>query len=306
VRWKWALVLLPALLGSLASVLAGNNYLPDPVLRVRISLSIIYFLAGLLLSLIAGSGAALIEIRQSQERYRQLVQKQAAEERRRFLQRLDHELKNPLTAIRAGVVNIAEAPTDDARRNAAESVEAQAMRLSRLSADLRKLAELETRPLEFSRVDVAALLQELVALAHDNPEIEQRRLTLTLPQAPWPLPEIMGDPDLLFLAVHNLLDNAIKFTRPGNTVEVRAFEDGASVVVEVADTGPGIPENELPLVWEELYRGQSARGISGSGLGLALVKAIAERHKGQVSIRSRSGQGTVITLRLPVADAARR
>lgn len=305
-RWKWALVLLPALLGSLASVLAGNNFLPDAVLRVRISLSILYFLAGLLLTLIAGSGAALIEIRQSQERYRQLVQKQAAEERRRFLQRLDHELKNPLTAIRAGVVNIAEAPTDDARRNAAESVEAQAMRLSRLSADLRKLAELETRPLEFSRVDVAALLQELVALAHDNPEIEQRRLTLTLPQAPWPLPEIMGDPDLLFLAVHNLLDNAIKFTRPGNTVEVRAIEDGASVVVEVADTGPGIPENELPLVWEELYRGQSARGISGSGLGLALVKAIAERHKGQVSIRSRSGQGTVITLRLPVADATRR
>lgn len=305
-RWKWAIVLLPALLGSLASILAGNNYLPDPVLRVRISLSILYFLTGLLLTLIAGSGAALIEIRQSQERYRQQVQKQAADERRRFLQRLDHELKNPLTAIRAGVVNIAEAPTDDARRNATESVEAQAMRLSRLSADLRKLAELETRPLEFSRVDVAALLQELVALAHDNPEIEQRRLTLTLPQAPWPLPEILGDPDLLFLAVHNLLDNAIKFTRPGNTVEVRAFEDGASVVVEVADTGPGIPENELPLVWEELYRGQSARGISGSGLGLALVKAIAERHKGQVSIRSRSGQGTVITLRLPVADATRR
>lgn len=234
------------------------------------------------------------------------MQQQSAEERRRFLQRLDHELKNPLTAIRAGVVNIVEAPTDEARRDAAESVGAQAMRLSRLSADLRKLAELETRPLEFSRVDVANLLEELVALAHDNPESEQRRLTLTLPQAPWPLPEVMGDPDLLFLAVHNLLDNAIKFTRPGNTVEVRGFEDGASVAIEVADTGPGIPEDELPLVWEELYRGQSARGISGSGLGLALVKAIAERHRGQVSIRSRSGQGTVITLRLPVVDATRR
>ncbi len=305
-RWKWALVLLPVLLGTLASILGGNDYLPDPILRVRVSLSILYFLTGLLLTLIAGTGVALIEVRQSQERYYRQVQQQSAEERRRFLQRLDHELKNPLTAIRAGVVNIVEAPTNDARRDAAQSVETQAMRLSRLSADLRKLAELETRPLEFSRVDVAALLQELVALAHDNPEIEQRHLTLTLPQAPWPLPEVMGDPDLLFLAVHNLLDNAIKFTRPGNTVEVRAAEDGASVVIEVADTGPGIPEEELPLVWEELYRGQSARGISGSGLGLALVKAIAERHKGQVSIRSRSGQGTVFTLRLPVADATRR
>lgn len=305
-KWKWSFVFLPVFLGTLASILAGNDYLPDPILRVRVSLSILYFLAGLLLTLVAGTGAALIEIRQSQERYYRQVQQQSAEERRRFLQRLDHELKNPLTAIRAGVVNIVEAPTNDARRDAAQSVETQAMRLSRLSADLRKLAELETRPLEFSRVDVAALLQELVTLAHDNPEIEQRHLTLTLPQAPWPLPEVMGDPDLLFLAVHNLLDNAIKFTRPGNTVEVRAAEDGASVVIEVADTGPGIPEEELPLVWEELYRGQSARGISGSGLGLALVKAIAERHKGQVSIRSRSGQGTVFTLRLPVADATRR
>ena len=305
-KWKWALVLLPVLLGGLASILAGNGILPDPILRVRVSLSILYFLAGLLLSLLAASGVAMIEIRQVQADYRQAVQQQSAEERRRFLQRLDHELKNPLTAIRAGVVNIVEAPTDEARRDAAESVGAQAMRLSRLSADLRKLAELETRPLEFSRVDVANLLEELVALAHDNPESEQRRLTLTLPQAPWPLPEVMGDPDLLFLAVHNLLDNAIKFTRPGNTVEVRGFEDGASVAIEVADTGPGIPEDELPLVWEELYRGQSARGISGSGLGLALVKAIAERHRGQVSIRSRSGQGTVITLRLPVVDATRR
>lgn len=299
-KWKWFIVLIPALLGAIASAAAGNGYLNDPVFRIRVSLSIFYFLAGVLLSFIAAAGVAFLEVYQWQENYRQQVQQQAAEERRRFLRRLDHELKNPLTAIRAGLVNIIEAPTNSARQEAAESVEAQAMRLSRLSADLRKLAELETRPLDYAPVDVASLLQEVVGLAQDNPEMEQRRLTLTLPQAPWPLPQISGDADLLFLAVHNLLDNAIKYTKPGNTVEVRAFEDGSSVVVEVADTGPGIPDSELPLVWEELYRGQSARGISGSGLGLALVKAIAERHKGQASIRSRAGQGTVITLRLPV------
>ena len=87
--------------------------------------------------------------------------------------------------------------------------------------------------------------------------------------------------------------------QPGDRIEVRALEDGAAVVVEVADTGPGIPETEVPLVWEELYRGQGARGIPGSGLGLALVRAIAERHGGQVDLRSREGQGTVFTLRLP-------
>jgi two-component system OmpR family sensor kinase len=111
---------------------------------------------------------------------------------------------------------------------------------------------------------------------------------------------VPGDFDLLVLVAHNLLDNAIKFTRPGDTLEVRAFEDGASVVVEVADTGPGIPEDELPHVWEELYRGSSGRGVPGSGLGLALARAIILRHGGQLAMRSRAGQGTVVTVRLPL------
>jgi two-component system OmpR family sensor kinase len=136
-------------------------------------------------------------------------------------------------------------------------------------------------------------------VVRDYPEAPERELTLTVPRAPWPLPDVNGDPDLLFLAVHNLLTNAIKFTQPGDRIEVRAQEDGASVLIEVADTGPGIPEDEIPMVWEELYRGQGARGVAGSGLGLALVRAIAERHGGAVGLRSREGQGTVFALRLP-------
>ena len=91
-----------------------------------------------------------------------------------------------------------------------------------------------------------------------------------------------------------------KFTKLGDTVEIRAFEDGDRVVVEVADTGPGIPDTEVSHIWEELYRGQGARGIAGSGLGLALVRAIVERHGGRVGLRSREGQGTVFTIRLPM------
>ena len=191
-------------------------------------------------------------------------------------------------------------PSTGTRREALASVEAQVLRLSRLTSDLRKLAELETRSLERVSADVAELLQEAVTLAQEQPEAEARRLSLTLPQAPWPVPDILADWDLLFLATYNLLDNALKFTRPGDTVEVRAFEDGTSVAIEVADTGPGVPDDEVSRVWEELYRGQGARGIPGSGLGLALVRAIVERHGGQVKLRSRVGQGTVVTMRLPV------
>ena len=101
----------------------------------------------------------------------------------------------------------------------------------------------------------------------------------------------------------NLLENALKYSRPGDTVELRASEIGANIVIEVADTGPGIPEEEQPHVWEELYRGEAGRGIPGSGLGLALVRAIAERHNGRVSLRSRLGQGTVFSLHLPAGRA---
>jgi two-component system OmpR family sensor kinase len=300
-RWEWLVAPLPAALGLAVAVLTASEQLANPIIYLRGDLGTLAVLAGLLLSAVMSS-YLLFGARTEKDCQRRVaeIRTQAIEERWRFLRRLDHELKNPLTAVRAGLVNLAEAPTEVMRREALSSVETQIIRLSRLAADLRKLAELETRRLERAPVDLAGLLQEVLALARERPEAKGRRLTLTLPQAPWPLPRVMGDWDLLFLVMHNLVDNALKFTRPGDTVEIRAFEDGATVVLEVADTGLGVPESEGPHVWEELYRGQGARGVPGSGLGLALVRAIVERHGGQAVLRSRVGQGTVVTVRLPV------
>jgi two-component system OmpR family sensor kinase len=300
-RWEWLIAPLPAAMGLAVAVLAASERLPNPILFLRGDLGTLAVLIGLLLSGLISS-YLLLEAWIERDCQRRVagVQTRAAEERRRFLRRLDHELKNPLTAVRAGLVNLAEAPTEVMHREALNSVETQVIRLSRLAADLRKLADLETRPLERAPVDLAKLLQEVLALAQERSEANSRRLSLTLPKAPWPLPTILGDWDLLFLAMHNLVDNALKFTQPGDTVEIRAFEDGSTVVLEVADTGPGIPELEVPHVWEELYRGQGARGVPGSGLGLALVRAIAERHAGRVILRSRMGQGTVVSVRLPL------
>jgi signal transduction histidine kinase len=130
-------------------------------------------------------------------------------------------------------------------------------------------------------------------------EAKGRNLRLVLPAAPWPLPPVQGDPDLLFLAVHNLVSNALKFSKHGDLIEVRGNEQGNSVLIEVADTGCGVPDEEAPHVWDELYRGQAAHGTPGSGLGLALVRAVVERHHGEVALRSRIGQGSVFTVRLP-------
>ncbi len=286
------------LLALLLSILLWSGVLPDLLFTMRIDLGNVIFVLDLFF---AAAWLSLAFTRAySREKAVVGVISEAADEKRRFLRRLDHELKNPLTAIRAGLANLAETHLDDLQRQALASVEAQTLRLSRLSSDLRKLAELETRPLERTAVNVSEMLQEAYTLAQDQPNAAHRSLKLTTPQAPWPLPAIHGDRDLLFLAVHNLLDNAIKFTPPGGTIEMRGFEDGSALVIEVADTGQGIAEDELAHVGEELYRGRGARGIPGNGLGLSLVQAIINLHGGKVSIRSREGKGTVVPLKLPV------
>ena len=295
------LALVPFALGLAIGLLLRVTSDRLPIIRLRADLGTWLALLGGLLSLLALTGVvvwaiagrrldrALTEARQAQ-----------AEAHRRFLRQLDHELKNPLTAIRIGLANLAGTPRGEARDRTLAGVEGQVGRLSKLATDLRKLADLETQPLERAAVNLSELLSEVVTLAKQRPEGKEREVILALPQAPWPLPQVSGDRDLLFLAVYNLLDNALKFTHPDDTIEVRAIEDGRVVTVEIADTGPGIPADELSHVFEELYRGQGARGTEGSGLGLALVRAIVERHNGTVTARSREGEGTVFILHLPL------
>jgi len=296
--WRWLVILAPTLVGTGLSIFffPVYNQNHNHIVYLRSELGILTFIVGVLLSLIAAS------IFFFQFRIDQAILKNSritAEERRRFLLRLDHELKNPLTAIHAGIANLAETSSSGLDRETLASLQTQAQRISRLTSDLRKLAEIEVRQLEHLPVDIPTLLREAFQMASEQPGAADRILNLSLPQAPWPLPTIQGDADLLLLAIHNLLENAVKFSSPGDTLELRAFEVGQQIVIEVADTGPGIPEDEQPQVWEELYRGHSSRGIPGSGLGLSLVRAIIERHNGSVSLRSRLDQGTVFTLRLP-------
>ena len=291
------IVFTPILVGvGLALYFLLSDPRNDPIVYLRADLGALSMVTGVIFSLIT---LLIILVLAWVDRIRQRAASKAAEDRRRFLRRLDHELKNPLTAIRAGLANLSEFAAHDGIHDVLASVETQAMRLSRLSSDLRKLAELEEKLVEQSHVDMSALLRDAFSMAQEQSSAKERHLTLNLPQAPWPLPGVRGDPDLLFLAVYNLLENALKFSRPADTLELRAFEDGQEVVIEMADTGPGIPEDEKIHVWEELYRGELGRGVPGSGLGLALVRAIAEKHNGRVGLRSRLGQGTVFTLRLP-------
>jgi two-component system OmpR family sensor kinase len=300
---RWLPIFAPAILALVIAILFNQSNLPNPTLFVRFQISVLIFVFGAALSFIA---AVVLLISDWIERRHVSTLLRASEERRHFLRRLDHELKNPLTAILAGLANLSSSETDDQRETAMHSVETQMRRLRNLVSDLRKLADLERRSIEFNPIDMNPVLVEVYEFIQDKEEARSRNFGISIPQAPWPLPYVSGDRDLLFLVVHNLLDNALKFTNPGDTIELRAYEDGSRLVVEVADTGLGIRESERAFIWDELYRGEDARGIPGSGLGLALVKSIIQRHNGTVAVRSRSGQGTVFAFSLPVLDVTRR
>ena len=221
---------------------------------------------------------------------------------RQFLRRLDHELKNPLTAVRAAVADASQGASPAIAVNL-EVVDAQSRRMSRLLTDLRKLAELEAAPLDLEDVDLAETVQDAVTAVIE--EAAGRgvavRIRLDLPSAPWPLPHVRGDGDLLYSAVYNIVSNAAKYTPAGGAVEVRGREEGGAVTIEVADTGIGVPEREMGLVFRELGRAGNARALPGSGLGLPLVRTIAQRHGGNVGMASREGVGTRVWLVLPVA-----
>jgi two-component system OmpR family sensor kinase len=293
-RWLWGLLPITTALGIAFLLYISNDSLP--IVYAQSDLGTLIIAIGLGVS---GLIAVYITYKDRIEKIQIDTIIKSAEDRRRFLRRLDHELKNPLTAILAGLANISMSDNSPTQSEALNSVQTQVDRLRRLVTDLRKLSDLEIRPLDRTLIDITELLEDSFNLAQEHPDASKRIFNLSIPRAPWPLPCINGDRDLLILAIHNLLDNAIKFTHSKDTIEVRAFEDGSNIIVEIADTGPGIPLEDQKHVWEELYRGEQARGIPGSGLGLALVRAIIARHDGNINLRSRPGEGTVFTISLP-------
>jgi two-component system, OmpR family, sensor kinase len=297
-----ALVFLPLLLGALFSFLAQQLWNPVPILAFRIDVGMVAFVAGVFITLLLGTAfiARWIKERQAQRLIEQSLQ-ESEQGRQRFIRRLDHEIKNPLTGLRAALVNLQETSNPEERQHASENAARAMERLTRLLNDLRKLSDLEERSIERMPVDIPELLDDIVEAARAIPAYHGRNVNLFITKVPSPLPPVNGDRDLLGLAMYNLVENALKFTSTRDSVEVRALEDGKAIVVEVADSGAGIASEDLSRIFEELYRGSNAHTTEGSGLGLALVNRIVSLHGGQIEVRSRRDgpRGTVFTVRLP-------
>ncbi|MBN2116365.1 MAG: HAMP domain-containing histidine kinase [Anaerolineales bacterium] len=309
IRWEWIAPFFPTLLAMIivtvldaVGIIDFSSSIHDP--------GTLIILTGLILTIIASS------ILLSQEAVRQMrvtslrqAQQDYDGERSRFLRRLDHELKNPLTGIKLAVANLVTIEDPEARETIRDNIHLQVMRMSRIVTDLRKIADLSTQKLEESAVNLEDLLGDVYAQVHEETPANERDLQLNLPEPPQGLPNIMGDQDLLLVAIYNLLNNALKYTRAGDTVALRAYAQDETVVIEVTDTGIGISSADLPYIWDELYRSERVRDIPGSGIGLALVKLIIERHGGEIEVQSQIDQGTTVRVCLPamlVADPVTR
>lgn len=216
-----------------------------------------------------------------------------------FVSDVSHELRTPLTAIKGAAETLLDGdvePVDQQRFLATIATEAE--RLTRLANDLLALQRIEgaTGELPFRVIDLRAPVERAAAML--EPLMEDRGVELTVDGATWP---VLGDVDRLQQVIANLIDNASRFVGDGGRVCVELTRDADWAVLSVVDNGPGIPEADLPHLFDRFYRTDASRTRSsgGAGLGLSIVRAIVTAHAGTISAENLAAGGTRFTVRLP-------
>jgi signal transduction histidine kinase len=226
-----------------------------------------------------------------------------------FLSQIAHELKSPLNTI----VTYADALADDSivgpdeRRHFFNTISSEAQRMGDLITNLLEMSRIRLGSLSARQgfVKTSALLGEIAASFRSQATAAGLTLTASVPEN---LPPLHADKDLIGVAVSNLVSNAVKYTRPGGTISLRAEADATGVAIVVQDDGIGIPAELKTRIFERFTRSDQpeVRSRSGSGLGLALVKEIIDVHGGTVTVESQVDRGSRFTISIPVRQADAR
>jgi PAS domain S-box-containing protein len=219
-----------------------------------------------------------------------------------FIQNVSHELRTPLAIIR-GYAEILDSgdlgELDFAYKDPVSTIARRAAMLSNLVDDLVSILEAEERNLKMKDFDLGVLLQTMM----DDFQISAQKAEVTLHATiASRLPLFHGDPDHMRRVVDNLVGNALKFTPHGGTVSLSMDVADENFVIQVSDTGIGIPEEELQRIFERFYQvdGSMSRKFGGTGLGLSLVHEIVSAHHGTIDVASQVGTGTTFTIRIPI------
>lgn len=230
------------------------------------------------------------------------TERRAVEEQRHFLAMVAHEFRTPLSII-STTMDVLDMTSINARPEVTQAYE----RIRRATERLVRL--IETCLNEDRLVDIGTLSREPLDLTQIMRTIirdsrggtNAARIEAAIPEQPI---TIVGDKALIKIALANLIDNAEKYTKADGKITARLTPYGDLAVIQVSDTGIGIPDSELPRIFDKYYRAPGAKGIAGAGLGLNLVKRIIELHGGGIEAASMHGQGSTFTVRLPLATPA--
>jgi len=215
------------------------------------------------------------------------------QQRRAMLADVSHELRTPLTVIQGNIEGVLDgmyAPDETLLKSILEETQV----LSHLIDDLRTLSLAESGALQLRRepVDLAALIRETVA-AFQPPAQGSLKLETSLSEG---LPSLELDPERMRQVLSNLIGNALRYTPPEGKIKISLVESISDIIVSIQDSGPGIPEEDLPRIFDRFYKSSDSMGM---GLGLAIAKYIIQTHGGTIRAESEAGRGTTISFSLP-------
>ncbi len=229
-------------------------------------------------------------------RTRELKQKveESTAAKLRFFTQVSHDLRTPLTLVAGPLEHVLEGPLSADQQQTLLMARRNVTVLQQLVNNILDFRRIESgnRPLNVSRFDLPAAVQEWMSGFSSTSQ--------SLTYEGFPALTVEADMRLVERVLFNLLGNAIKHTRPDGHITVSVKQEGASALLSVADDGEGIPPEKLPYIFEEFYKANESS--NGTGIGLALIKAVAELHKGSVSVESTLGKGSTFTLRLPLVQ----
>ena len=226
------------------------------------------------------------------------VERERANLLHQFMQNASHELRTPLTVINTNLYLMAKVDDQQRREVYAERSKQQVIRLTHLLDMVLSMTKLDSgASFVFEVANINWVVERALAVAGSL--IREKELELTFQPDP-SLTEVEFDPNWLPEAVEQLLDNAIRFTPAQGVITVRTYRQDAYAVIEVADNGAGISEEDLPHIFERFWREDKARTTPGFGLGLPIVERIAAQHGGEVQLETAVDQGSTFRLRLPL------